>query len=390
MSREEKIQLSLTSENSHLVKIPLGQGSFAIGEEGMDAKKFDVLVAPGLPINWDCFNTFFTGSGSTKAHLFPYGDWPRFFYYWGNDANFITWSEKRAIEQFTWSPSNPPVADFTKSNIDRLIINVEQSELELQLGVHRYFCLTGNIAQAKISQVNKIDTLSLVPKVVKKGQPPYQLPVFDAFQEISTLEVEVGPLGQPLDCESLLQFKKLTDLSLSGNLTNLHCLEQLSNLESLAIRYAPHLEGLPTLQVWPQLNSFIGWNIEENKGKLLRREVKALAQARMMGHTSVSKLRKSIWFTTEYGIPFDAWSGKNAKTAVKAYKDAVKQLKKAKTETEAKDVLTTFARIFNELPQIETTERENIAEAVEQLRQVPSVEIDAQKANQWFDEVRDY
>jgi len=390
MSREEKIQLSLTSENSHTVKIPPGQGSFSIGTLGMNPKKFDVLVDNTLPIHWDCFNSFFTGSGNNNKHLYPYGDWPRFFYYWGNDLNFITWSQKRAIEEFTWCPNAPISADFTKSNIGRLIINAEVSKIALQLGTHRYFCIGGSLEGVNVIKTGKIDAVSFVPTVSKNSLAPYQLPRFEAFSEIDSLDIKVEPIGQPFDCKCLLQFKNLTSLSLSGNLINLHYLEQLQGLESLAIRYAPNLEKLPALKSWDKLTSFIGWNIEENKGKLLRNELKQLGKERDLEYSSVSQLRKLIWFTTEYGIPFDAWTGKNAKIAIRTYKATVKKLKKVKTESEAKEILTEFARVFNELPQIETTERENIGEAVEQLRQVPAIEIDAKKASQWFDEVRDY
>ncbi|OJJ16317.1 hypothetical protein BKI52_34055 [marine bacterium AO1-C] len=390
MSRDEIMQLSLTSENSHSVKIPLGQGSFSIGEEGMDVKKFDVLVAPDLPINWDCFNSSFTGHGQSNAHLFPYGDWPRFFYYWGNNADFIKWSQKRTIEQFTWCPQTTISADFTESNIGRLTIQAETSKIELQLGTHRYLCMAGNLEQVSIIQKGQVDTVSFVPKVAPKSLDTYQLPLFGALSEIRTLDIKVEPLGQPLDCESLLQFKHLTSLSLSGNLTNLHCLEKFKHLESLAIRYAPNLEELPTLKSWSNLTSFIGWNIEESKGKLLRSELKQLGKERTLEYSSVSQLRKSIWFTTEYGIPFDAWTGKNAKIALKTYKATLKKLKKIKTEQEVKDILIEFAKVFNELPQIETTEREDIGEAMNQLRQIPAIEIDAQKVNRWFDEVRDY
>ncbi|HAS45405.1 MAG TPA: hypothetical protein DCS93_33280 [Microscillaceae bacterium] len=390
MSREEKMQLSLTGENSHTVKIPPGQGSFSIGSIGMNAKKFDVLVEPDLPIHWDCFNSFFTGSGKTNEHLYPYGDWPRFFYYWGNDTNFIAWSQKRAIEDFTWSPNAPISADFTASNIGRLIINAEASKIVLKLGAHRFFCIAGNLEQVELIETGKIDTLSFVPTVKQKELTPYQLPVFEALSDIDSLDIKVDPVGQPFDCECLLQFKNLTSLSLSGNMTNLHCLTELQNLESLAIRYAPNLEALPTLQSWEKLTSFIGWNIEESKGKLLRNELKQLGKVRELAYSSVSQLRKPIWFTTEYGIPFDAWTGKNAKIAIRTYKATVKKLKKAKTTQEVKEILTEFVGVFNDLPQIETTEREDIGEAVDQLRRVPTIEIDAETASQWFDAVRDY
>jgi len=85
MNRENPIHLSLTSTNSHTVKIEAGQGSFSIGEAGMDKKKFDVLVEKDLAINWNAFDTYTTPAGS---------HWPRFFYYYGNDICFLEWSKK--------------------------------------------------------------------------------------------------------------------------------------------------------------------------------------------------------------------------------------------------------------------------------------------------------
>jgi hypothetical protein len=85
MDRDKPIKISLTSTNSHTVKIPAGQGSFSIGIVGMDKKKFDVLVEENLPINWNVFNDFYTPHGKQNAEKYPYGDWPRFFYYFGND-----------------------------------------------------------------------------------------------------------------------------------------------------------------------------------------------------------------------------------------------------------------------------------------------------------------
>ena len=390
MDREKPIILSLTGEKSHAVTIPLGQGSFALGALGMDAKKYDVLVDHKLPLNWEAFNLLFTPHGKEHQELNPLGDWPRNFYYWGNDARFIPWSEKREIEGFTWSPLQATTADFTKSKIGGLTINADAYNINLKLGNHRAVSLTGNLHHIAVSKTGNIATLSFFPKTEKKNKTNYQLPNFEAFNDITSLDITVAPLGQPFDCESLLQFKNLTSLSLSGNYTNLNCLEQFVDLERLALRYAPNLEQLPALKSWKKLTSFIGWNIEETQGKLLRNELKAIKKERELNYSTVSQLRKLIWFSTEYGIPFAAWEGKNAKTAVKNYKATLKKIKKAKTEKEAKEVLTEFTKVFNDLPQIETTEREDIGEAVYQLRQVASFEIDAKTAMQWFDDVRDY
>ena len=170
----------------------------------------------------------------------------------------------------------------------------------------------------------------------------------------------------------------------------LHCLKNINSLQSLGIRYAPNLEKLPSLKSWEHLTSFIAWNVEEAKGKLLRSELRKLAKERELEYSSVSQLRKKIWFTTEYGIPFSGWTGKEAKLAVKLYKSTVKKLNKAKTEQEVKILLKEFSKAFNDFPNIETIEREDIGEAINQLRQLPSIEIEAKKPIKWFDEVRDY
>lgn len=390
MTKEEPTNISLTGKNSHSITIPLGQGSFAIGAIGMDSKKYDVLVRNDLPINWDSFNLLFTPHGKKHSELNPYGDWPRVFRYWGNDSNFSKWSEKREIEQFTWTPLKSASVDFSKSKISGLIINAGNHKISLKLGKHSGFSITGNIENVDIESTIKVDSLAFHPSTNKNSKIPYKLPIIKEFSNVSCVNIYVEPFGQAFDCKSLLQFKNLTSLALSGNITNLQYLEQFWNLDRLAIRYAPNLEELPPLKSWKKLTSFIGWNIEETKGKLLRRELKTLTKERELTYSTVSQLRKSIWFTTEYGIPFSAWEGENAKTAIKKYKATSKKLKKVKTEKEAKEILTEFTKVFNDLPQVETTEREDIGEAIEQLRQIPSIEIDAKKADKWFDEVRDY
>ena len=387
MSKE--IQLSLTKENSHNITLPLSQGSLSIGNIGMDKKLYDVLVDENLPINWDTFNTHFTGYGLKNKEIYPYGDWPRFFYYSGNDLGFIKWTEKRKTEDFSWTPQKSTKADFTRANIRNLNIQSKNVKIDLKLGKNiRKLSISGDIENFNIQSNDCITSLGIYPNVSE--HKIYQLPKFDQLKQITSLDILINPLDQPIDCHSLLQFENLTSLSLSGNFVNLDCLKNLEKLERLAIRYAPNLENLPKLSSWKKLISFIGWNIEETKGKLLRSELKSLSKERELEYSSVSQLRKQIWFTTEYGIPFSAWEGKNAKTAVKNYKATLKKLKKVKTEGEAKKALLEFTQTFNSLPQIETTEREDIGEAIEQLRQIPSFEIDSKKANKWFDEARDY
>ncbi|MEM7184915.1 MAG: hypothetical protein AAF518_28735 [Spirochaetota bacterium] len=385
----KEIHLSLTSKNSHKIFLPLGQGSLAIGTMDMDKKLFDVLVEENAKINWDAFNTHFTGHGEQNKDKHLYGDWPRFFYYSGDDIGFTKWTEKRHTEDFSWTPQNPVSANFTKSYIRNLKIHSNNTTIKIKLGkTITNLTLSGTIEKFSIQSNDGITSLNLQPNILEKET--YQVPKIPHFENISSLDITTKPLGQPLDCKSLLQFRKVTNLSLSGNLTNLVYLQHLDKLKRLAIRYAPNLTDLPALQEWKSLISFIAWNVEESKGKLLRKELKNLARERQLEYSSVSQLRKTIWFTTEYGIPFFAWTGKQAKLAVKIYKATVKKLQKAKTETEIKYFIQEFTKTFNDFANIETTEREYIAEAVNQLRQVPMIKIDTNKTSQWFDECREY
>ena len=83
--------ISLTGKDSHKVMIPAGQGSFSIGTKGLSEGKYDVWVEPDSVIDWNAFNAFYTGYGEEKKAEYPYGDWPRWFYYSGNDTGFIEW-----------------------------------------------------------------------------------------------------------------------------------------------------------------------------------------------------------------------------------------------------------------------------------------------------------
>lgn len=385
---KEEITLALTSENSHQLSLPLGQGSLAIGTVGMDKKLFDVLVDGDTPINWNAFNNEFTGHGKQNQQDYPFGNWPRFFYYYGNDTGFIKWSEKRKIEDFSWTPQKPVSEDFTHANIRTLHVTSDDIDIDLKLGIHLNLTLIGCIEKINVQSLKEVSSLQIHPSAT--DEDTYQLPQMPALKDQTSVDITMKPLGQAFDCKSLLQFKQLKSLSLSGHLTNLECLKELTKLESLAIRYSPNLEALPDLNSWQKLTSFIGFNIEETQGKRLRTQLRQLAKEKELKYSSVSQLRKKIWFTTEYGIPFSGWSGKEEKAAVKAYKATLKKLKKAKTEDETKTVLIEFIETFNTYPNIETIEREDIGIAVEQLREASAVILDSEITGELFDRHRDY
>jgi hypothetical protein len=399
MDRDAPICISLTDTNSHQIKIPAGQGSFSIGRIGMDKKKFDVLVDEDTKIDWNSFNMFYTPHGQQNAHLYPYGNWPRFFYYWGNDIGFVEWSKKRAIEDFFWQPSRPLCLDLSCAQIHNFSVKnneypikliLDQKNIGNNFSIHSLH-ISGKIELFEIIMTQEIPHIRIEPTTAKdQTESAYRLPIIPDFEKITSLDLIVKPLGQALDCKSLLQFSHLKSLNLTGNIINTACLKQLNQLEHIGVRYAVNLEGFPALGTWENLVSFIGWNIDEKAGKKLNVELKQLAKEKQLGHSSVSKLRSPIWFTTEYGIPFENWESKNAKIATKAYKTALKEIIKAKTEQEVKLSIEQLIMLINTLPNIETSEREDTGIAIQQLIEASKVDIDQDKANTWFDEIRDF
>ena len=386
MQRGKPIYISLTGDNSHKVNIPAGQGSFSIGTTGLSQGKYDVWVEEGAAINWDAFNEFFTGHGRQNAKQHPYGDWPRFIYYSGNDRGFAGWSIKRKIEDFHWTPKEDTSIDLSKSNIYHFSLVAESSKIEVVIGDKiKQLTLSCNLENVDIKQCSAMPLLIFAPLLSQVEARPYQLPVYNSLEKATYVDIKGLPVGQAFDCKSLLQFPNLTSLNLSGNMANLETLAELKHLENIALRYVPDLTNMPKLATWKNLKSFIGWNIEETAGKALRAELNALSKKKELeNYSSVSQLRKAIWFKTEYGIPFSAWEGKSEKVAVKAYKACLKEVRKSKTKAEVRKAIIEFIGIINTLPDIETTEREDVATAVCQLVESSALGISEETGINWF------
>ena len=392
--------ISLTGKDSHKVMIPAGQGSFSIGTKGLSEGKYDVWVEPDSVINWDAFNEFLTGY-SHKAD-YPYGNWPRWFYYSGNDTGFIEWSKKREIEQFQWFPHNGMRVELADANITHLCIYAHgqgkrtlptdtDCKLEIFVGGNiRELTLAGALENFEIIKCDQMPYMEFTPDYPKENLV-CQLPVFPVLAQASALCIYNSPAKAAFDCKSLLQFQNLKFLSLNGSLANLDALAELRQLESIALRYVPDLEGMPSLHSWEHLTHFIGFNIEENAGKTLRTELRQMKKERQMEeYSGVSKLRTKIWFETEYGILFSEWEEKIAKKAARAYKSCFNQIKKAQTEEEVHQAVTEFIERINRLDGIETTEREDVYTAILQFAKGIDLDISAEKWEEWFDEVKEF
>lgn len=281
---------------------------------------------------------------------------------------------------------------MSKADINRMFVHIEVHNITILVGDNiRDLFLSGNLENINIEKCSNIPPyLYFTPLFSKKENSSYQLPVFDAFKNAASVDVSISPIGRAFDCKSLLQFQNLTALNLKGNLVNLEALSELKHLERIGLRYVPDLSHMPKISDWVNLKSFIGYNVEETKGKLLRAELNKLLKEREMDYSGVTKLRKAIWFTTEYGIPFSDWDSKNSKFATNAYKACLKQIRRSQTEKEVQDAIICFIEAINQLNNIETSERDDVWIAVTQLIESFSSKISQKTAQKWFDEIRDF
>jgi len=382
--------ISLTGPDSHKLVIPPGQGSLSIGTKGISKGKYDIWVEPGEAISWDAFNGLYTGYGREHKESLPYGDWPRWIYYSGDDTGFIPWSFKRKIEEFHWTPHTDRSVNFAGANIVRLSIHTEDGKIRFSTG-EGITCLTlsGILENFTVEECAQIPHLTFCPNYPKRCAS-YKLPVFPKLAQAASVEIGYSPGKAPFDCASLLQFSGLEALSLYGSMTNLSALADLQTLTSLSLRYLPDLQGMPSLSCWDNLKSFIGYNIEEAAGKSLRSELNQMKKRNAMDYSSVTKLRSKGWFVTEYGLPFSDWEEKNEKNASKAYKSCLNKIKKSETEGEIHEAVVKFIQKINGMDGIETSEREDVSIAVRQLAECSPLEIPAETWELWFDEERDF
>ncbi|MEK8130105.1 hypothetical protein WMW72_19555 [Paenibacillus filicis] len=381
--------IDLTGPRSHTLVIQPGVGSLSIGPSSL-GKKADLHVAPDARIDWNVFDIFATPAGSP---------WPRFLYYSGSDAGFLDWAQKRPIEEMTWSPvlSADTVVDASQSIVYGLHIELGQPGGRLSLRLpkgHSRLNVSGDLSRF-LATGDMPSSLTLAPRTSRrKNDPPFMLPELGELHQVTSLMLQNAPLGQPISLGCLDRFPNLDSLSLWGNFCDLDSLACHARLTNLELRFMPDLADLPSLDTWPLLDRFIAYNVEETVGKRLRQQMKARAQTRpWTGHASVSQLRKPEWWLTEFGRPFSSWPKRLAKLANEAYNVAQASLAQARSFGDAEAAITTFTVRFNTLKGIETTEREDLGEAVWQLSQSDHLigqPITEEMAQCWFDAARDY
>lgn len=388
VKEEGRFLLGLTGPGSHVLTTEPGRGNLIVGPPAM-GRKADLHVAPDDAIRWQALDPFATPAGSP---------WPRHLDYHGNDSGFFDWSERRPIEQLSWTPAFADVRsiDAGRARIRtlRLVLKDMAGRLGITLPAGLELSLAGDLARVRVD-AGLPGTLSLHPALGRRpSAPAYALPELGLLHEARSLSLYGHPLGQAISLGHLDRFTALERLALWGGFSDWGALARLPRLRTLEIRYCADLAGLPALDAWPMLERLIAFNVDEAAGLGLKVQVEARGKVRAWDdYTSVSQLRKPDWWPREYGRPFGAWDSRAAKAANAAYDTALETLRQARSADEARAAIVAFARRFNGMQGIETSQREDIGEAVWQfsrLDRVAGLGVTEAQALQWFDEARDY
>jgi hypothetical protein len=372
MVRPQNIVLSLTGPESHTIEVPAGQGSLSIGPVVPGAAEPDVVVGPDDVLDWSAFDAFPRNAGY---------HWPRVLRYQGNDTGFFAWSQRRRIEQFLWIPTTPITVDGSVARIDHLTVTLRGAALTIVLPTTTStFTAQGDLSRlrAEAAADSTCPHLYFYPDArASRDAEPLELPPLPSLGAATSVYIGVKPLRQPFDCGSLLQFPDLTMVRLSGRLTNLKALAGLSHLQRLQLSDCPTLAGMPSLTTWPGLRDFDASNIDAAAGRDLRQQLKDHPLPR----ASVAGLRTAEWFERDYGLPFSAWPAASARRATKAFRAA-------EAADDPETGIRAFVHAINELPGIDTIEREDAGEAVTLLAARAKIRQDL--ALKWFDAERDF
>ncbi|WP_371572884.1 hypothetical protein [Streptomyces sp. NBC_01314] len=371
----------------------------------------DVVVESDEAVDWSVFEGMTTPSG---------GLWPRWIHYVGNDTSVFAWAVERPIEALRFQPETPGlVIDASASRINTL--NITHGELPVTVKPPPGTGSNEVIFAGDPSVLTVVPAPGPLPRVALRlpsqptpGRVPAPadgsagaraLPPLTGLADAESLEIAAGPLDVPLDLRSLTQLHSLRKLRLQGGVAHPEALADLP-LHTLELRMVPDLTGLPPLTAWPELASFLGWNIDATVGKRLRADLKKRGLATRWETTAhggrttsavwqVSHLRTAPWFVTQSGLPFTVWPRRTAKQAVTAFKTAAKILDRTDTagtdgHTAAQQAIEEFTRALNQIDGIYTAEREDAATAVLQLARLATPPIPEHDALAWFDRSREF
>ncbi|MFV0433757.1 MAG: hypothetical protein ACK5LO_07255 [Leucobacter sp.] len=383
---KERYPLDLTGPGSHVLVREPGQADVSVGPTGCD------LVVGALDeIDWNALGD----PGVVTA------DWPDRVRYEGADASIARWATGRDLYSLHVTAAGPLELDLSRARLRYLTLESRGHRLAVRLpsaSVLGDLHLVGTPVDLALERHpdGSLPGITLTPPRTS-GRSRGLLPSdgsagsrpIDPHPELlgaESLAVYGDPFDVPPDARSLTPYAGLRELEIRGAVAHLEALTELP-LRSLQFRFVPNLAGLPPLSVWPNLDEVIVWNCDAEATKRVRSEIRRMPAGEK--YRSASQGRAAAWFVAEYGLPFSAWPRATASKATRAFKAAAKTIAGAGDRDGALAAIEEFVRAANVLPGIETSEREDLGDAVLMLAGLRG-DLDGATALRRFDAVRDF
>ncbi len=383
----QRFSVDLTGPGSHTVTRELGKGWLSIGPVGSD-----LIVDGNEQINWNALD-------DSEACA---NDWPGRVQYEGSDPAFAAWASSRhGLSSAEFIATGDTVLDFMNAHLQYLFLESREHTITVQLPSAAHLRLVTLVGPPdhfaiRLHPDSEVPGVSLwlprdpalgrrvLPVDGSQGARTLALPA--ELQGIEDVTVIGDPFDVPFDVRSLSACSRLRRVEIRGAVAHLESLAA-AELSALEFRYVPDLGGLPPLSSWPGLEKMIVWNCDEKATKKLRGEIRRMPEG--SGFRSASQGRDMAWFATEYGLPFSGWPKRTASKATRAFAAAAKAIARAETVEECYEAIDGFLAVANDLPGIETTEREDLGEAVQMLADLTE-HLDERAAERRFDEVRHF
>lgn len=382
----ERFILDLTGPGSHVLVRHPGDRGLTIGPTGCD-----LVVGEDDRVRWDALD----------APELVADDHPRRVRYEGGDSGIAAWAARRGLGSLHVIATRSLDLDLSAARLQYLTLEPRGHRVTARLPAGEFLdCVTIVGDAASLTVVPHPDGTTpgvilepprvgaagrrILPADGSGGTRALRLP--PPLRGAETVRVYGDPFDVPFDARTLLELPRLRKVEIRGAVAHLDVLGRMP-LTMLEMRYVPDLAGLPPLSAWPELDWLVVWNSD---AAVTRRVASEIRKAPPRGrHRSASKGRSASWFAVEYGLPFGAWPRRTAVRATRAFADASKRIAGATTREECLAVVEDFVRVANGLPGIETSEREDLGEAVWLLSSL-SEHLDAAAATARFDEVREF
>lgn len=384
---KQRFSLDLTGPDSHTAIRELGVGELSIGPTDSD-----LIVDENEQIRWKALD-----DPGLSAN-----DWPDRVQYQGADPAFAAWVTSRpGMTSARFIATGDTELDFTDAVLQYLTVEARGHQVTVRLpsAAHLDFLsLVGEPDEVAIRCHPDGETPGVILHLPRDPAPGRRVLPTDGSEGARTLTLPPGLLGtrdiavygdpfdMPFDARVLTACPQLRRVEIRGAVAHLEALLE-ADLSALEFRYVPDLTGLPPLSSWSGLDKVVAWNSDAEATKQVRAQIRRMPEG--PGFRSASKGRDAAWFATEYGLPFSGWPKCAASQATRAFRSAAKAIAGAETAEQCLEAVDAFVRASNELPDIMTSEREDVAEAVQMLADLTDF-LDEQTAEQRFDELRDF